>query len=889
MKTNYCLLLVGVFALLLSQPLFAGDPIPDDEYRPGIVVFKVAPDLKVDLPESGSDEFGAAHIDKFLSQIKMEKVERTFPHCLPPKPNGTDLSLIYTVYFPTTVDVIDVCSDLKRLSGVVYADPWWIPRYSLDHNDPHRNSQYGLNLCEANDAHDLSTGNSDAIVAIVDSGIDMDHSDLLPNIWVNLGEDANGDGELDEDDENDEDDDRNGKVDDFWGWDFLDRDGYPHDSDRSGWRGHGTHCAGIASAKTNNRIGVASVGYDCTILPVRTGSEGTVRYGYQGIEYAVRAGAHVISCSWGGYQSAGWARDVINNAYENDVLVLCASGNDNTDREHFPSAYENVVSVAATNSNDVKANFSNYGDHVDISAPGVQIRSTFLGNRYSYMSGTSMACPFAAGVAVLIRAAIPDADVDEVRELLLEGADDITDVNQNRYEGLLGSGRINAYNSLILGQRPMPAIGQLEIVADGNDNGRLDPGEDVEIVITVNNNLGRIPAEDVVMTISSDDPTIEIDMSMVELGDIEPGEDADNEAEPFVLSIDEDAIDHTTFLNVFVTVQPGDISVSKKFELVIGHPDILIVDDDNGRDIEGWYFSTVEQMGQGWVRWSVEENPEVDPNDVADLLLEHRVVIWATGNDDEPLDEIDRWTISAALLDGASVLLIGNRIGNDDENHDMLEEFFGAEHEADSVASALMVSGLPFKPVNENVVTNFWFNPDRRQSPSIMEPINGADSLLVYLRRPGDERGLAGVYRESDFGEGGTVYLGFTFETLSTAPTEPSVMLNQIYNWMIGEWEEPDSAPGDNSVPYEFALNPAFPNPFNSTLQLNYSLPEQADYRLAIFDASGRLTALIDRGNAPAGQYKTQWDAAGIPSGIYFLQLESVGQKSLSQKITLIK
>lgn len=890
MKTNYHLIFMCVIALLFSQSVIAGDQIPKDEFRPGIAVFKVEPELKADLLEGGSDVFGIAHIDEFLSQISMEKVERMFPDCLPPKPDGTDLSLIYTIYFPITVDVMDVCNDLKRLSGIVYADPWWLPRYSLEHNDPQRNNQYGLNLCDANDAHDISTGNSDAIVAIVDSGIDMEHSDLLPNMWVNLGEDANGDGQLDEDDENGQDDDRNGKTDDFWGWDFMDRDGYPHDSDRSGWRGHGTHCAGISSAKTNNRTGIASVGYNCTVLPIRTGSEGTVTYGYQGIEYAVRAGASVISCSWGSYQNAGFARDVINSAYENDVLVLCAAGNDNTDNLHYPSAYDNCVAVAATGSNDVKANFSNYGEYIDISAPGVNIRSTFLGNTYRDMSGTSMACPFAAGVAILIRATVPDADVDEVWELLIEGADDISGVNQNRYEGLLGSGRINAYNSLMMAQRPMPEIEEFEIIADGDGNGALDPGEEVEVVIAVNNNFGRITAEDVTITLTSSDPTIHIEgTGNVAIGDIEPGEGSNNEDSPFVVTVNDDAIDHTTYFDVIVIVQPRNITVTKRFELVIGHPDILIVDDDNGEEIEDWYFNTVEGMEQGWVRWSIAENDEVDPNDVADLMLDHKMVIWATGNDEEPLSEIDRWTISAAILDGASVLLIGNRIGNDEENHDMLEEFFGTAHVADSAARALMVTGLPSKPVDETMMTNFFINPEKRQSPSTMEAIDGADSLMVYLRRPGDDQGLAAVYRESDFGEGRTAYIGFTFETLSTTPTEPSIILNQIYQWMIGEWEEPNTVPTDGNLPYIFSMDPAFPNPFNSTLQLSYSLPMQADYSLAIYDASGRQAAMIDRGNAPAGQYKVEWNAVGIPSGVYFLQLESIGQKSLSQKITLIK
>jgi subtilisin family serine protease len=244
-------------------------------------------------------------------------------------------------------------------------------------------------------------------------------------------------------------------IDDFNGWDFLDNDNNPEDTGQSEYAGHGTHCAGIASAVTNNRIGIASIGYGCGIMPVRVGDDQGIMAGPQGIEYAARTGASVISCSWGPPFDDQTLREAVDYATERDALVVAAAGNligmFPPETPIYPAAYDDVIGVAASDLNDhlweEQQGGSNYGNWVDITAPGAAILSTYLRNGYYVASGTSMATPLVAGVAVLLRAAFPDLTAAETFDLILRGADPIDDLNP-RFRGKLGAGRVNALRAL---------------------------------------------------------------------------------------------------------------------------------------------------------------------------------------------------------------------------------------------------------------------------------------------------------------------------------------------------------------------------------------------------------------------------------------------------------
>lgn len=879
MSFKNIVLLALVFSVLYSVPLQAGNVNSDQPMRSGIVVFSLFSEYNVVIPVDGSNRLGISVIDDYLNQLDASWVERTFPHCLPPVSGGTDLSTIFTIYFPETIAVQDVCQDLAKIDGVKYANPWFIEKINLEHNDPERRRQYHLDLIEANAAHDFSTGDPSAAVAIIDTGVDIDHPDLVANLWSNPDEDDNG-----------RDDDNNGKIDDIMGWDFYGngQQGGNHreDNNPNDISGHGTHCSGIASAVTNNRRGISSIGYSCSIMAVRVGTGLTVTYGYQGIEYAVREGAKVISCSWGGYQDADWAENVIDYAYEHDALVVCAAGNDNVNDPHFPSSYENAVSVGATDNRDRKAGFSNWGEHVNVSAPGENIYSTVPDGGYQYLSGTSMSCPLVAGQAVLLRAAFPQMNVDQTWQILVEGCDDI-DANLGNRAGLMGAGRINAYNSMRIGAIPALTIVGIEIVEDDDGNGRFDPGETVSVSIEIANGEHSTVAEHVLVSLTSEDPDFSFRQASIGFPNIAEGDHFLNDADPFIIDVDSAAIAHSTTIKVTVSAQPGDLLLEKSFPIVIGHPDILIVDDDDGDDTERWFINSLEQINKGWVHWDVAQDFTPDMK----TLTDYPMVIWSTGRSAEPLDELDKFQIQSGLEDGANILLIGKRIGDDPENRSFLRNFFGAHHQQDSVR-AMLVQGIPWnRPVSGETVMMLYGAGeeagDGRLSPSTMAPVNGADSLVLYSLSIDEFTGLAGVYRTDERYGSKTIYLGFAFESVNDRLASKSEVLSRMFDWFTGNLP-PDSSPFEKETPISFNLNPAYPNPFNNTVMLSFTLPWKSRYKMTATDLNGRELTIFS-GIGSTGNNNLQWNAASLPSGVYMIQLDASGFKSIEQRVVLIK
>lgn len=396
---------------------------------------------------SSPAKFGVPALDNIAHSLGITKIERLFKNLDKPSESWrTDLSGIYTLYFPPEADVFRVIEVFKNCEFTVYAEPYYIRKFYFTPNDPSISQQYALTNIQAYLAWDYCQGDPDVVVCIDDTGIDIDHPDLVNNLWVNPGEDLNGNGIVDPGETNGVDDDQNGHVDDFWGWDFVGNDNNPND-DAFILGGHGTHCSGIASAVTNNGVGIAGTGFSASIMTARVGYSILVLYPFEGVEYAIENNADVISMSWGGGGYSQTEQDMFNYANELGITCVAAAGNDGSSSPGYPASYNNVISVAATDQQDLKASFSNYGSTIDVSAPGVSIYSTYLNGNYQNMDGTSMACPMAAGLATLIKAAYPDLQADCIEMVMKYSADNIDAINPG-YEGALGSGRINANKAM---------------------------------------------------------------------------------------------------------------------------------------------------------------------------------------------------------------------------------------------------------------------------------------------------------------------------------------------------------------------------------------------------------------------------------------------------------
>jgi hypothetical protein len=304
---------------------------------------------------------------------------------------------------------------------------------------------------DAPEAWDMETGNSDIVIAFLDSGIDYTHPDLAGKIWNNI----------DEIPDNGIDDDGNGYIDDIRGWDFYDNDNDPLDQN-----GHGTICAGIAAAVTNNGIGIAGVCWDCQIMPLKVNglynTEDIPALWIDAIEYAVDNGANIISMSLGIEYYHQQLENAVNYAYNNGVFLTASAGNQGWSQKHYPAAYDNVIGVAATNDEDKRMEnagqwsaSSNYGSWVDVAAPGEDIFSTMptyhvtfndYGFNYDYMGylcGTSCSAPHVAGLAGLLLSSNSSLTPDEL-EIIICGT---ADPYNSTYD--LGSGRINAHNATL--------------------------------------------------------------------------------------------------------------------------------------------------------------------------------------------------------------------------------------------------------------------------------------------------------------------------------------------------------------------------------------------------------------------------------------------------------
>jgi len=307
-------------------------------------------------------------------------------------------------------------------------------------SDPLLQKVWSLEKIGAREAWKISNNSSNLIVGVIDSGVDYNHEDLVNNIWRNPAEVPN-DGI---------DNDGNGYVDDVLGWDFLNDDNLPWDDN-----GHGTHTAGILGATGGNGVGLSGISQRTSILPLKflSGSgEGTTEDAIRAIQYAVALGARVLSNSWGGETYSRALEDAIASAGRNDVLFVAAAGNDASDNDAlpmYPAAYAlpNVLSVAATDRNDHLADFSNYGyATVHLAAPGDFIWSTTPADKYSVMSGTSMACPLAAGAAGLLRSLRPDLNALEIKEILLSSSDKLPELLNK----VKSAGRLNVVQALRL-------------------------------------------------------------------------------------------------------------------------------------------------------------------------------------------------------------------------------------------------------------------------------------------------------------------------------------------------------------------------------------------------------------------------------------------------------
>jgi len=300
------------------------------------------------------------------------------------------------------------------------------------------------------------------VAAILDSGVDINHPDLMDNIWTN-GNEVAGDGI---------DNDHNGYVDDVHGWNFGDLLFGTGNNVVTDQDGHGTHCAGIVASVTNNTIGVAGVCPESKIMPVKIDPLPLVSSIAQGVVYAADNGADVINMSFGLAYPSPLLEEAMAYARRKGVVLCAASGNDGTEFYNYPAMSDLTIAVGATSSLDQVSSFSTYGTNIDICAPGEDIVSLraagtdtyasgypqepgvhIISTNYYIASGTSMACPHVVGAAAYLKGVSPGLSPDAVESILISSAEDFIDPygagwDLPGWDMYSGHGRLNLAKSL---------------------------------------------------------------------------------------------------------------------------------------------------------------------------------------------------------------------------------------------------------------------------------------------------------------------------------------------------------------------------------------------------------------------------------------------------------
>ena len=421
---------------------------------PGTLLVKFKSKLEI---STASLSTGLKSIDDKISRAGINQIEKALPEI---SDSESTLNKILSFSFDPSHDIQDMINLFSSDPHVEYAEPKYLHELYALPNDPYfAGNQTYLSYINLPAAWDIVKGDSgDIVVAVIDDGVDMDHADLVSNLWVNPGEIA----------DNGIDDDQNGYIDDIHGWNFANNTSNPNGiSGDIGYTGHGTKVASLFAATDNGSM-LAGATWNCELMVLNAAYQDisfgapSIQWGYESMVYAAENGANIISCSWG--RRGGYSRleaDIIAYVQSLGVIIFNASGNVNLNADinpNYPGGYYNVLTVGSTGaSNDIRSGFSSYGASVDIFAPGENFKllSDNGGLSVGTSSGTSFATPLAASVAALIWTLHPDWTADMVREHLRTTSIPIDESNPS-LSGKLGHGRVDALAAV--SEEPGPSV-----------------------------------------------------------------------------------------------------------------------------------------------------------------------------------------------------------------------------------------------------------------------------------------------------------------------------------------------------------------------------------------------------------------------------------------------
>ncbi len=865
---------MGAFILLVALMAPTAAQLPpmtaDLEWKGRIVVeFKEELEPLQIYIESGCALLGNARLDALARRFGVYHMEKLIPWAEKPQnPEIRDISRYYILEFPVETDLHLVAQVYAADPGIITAEPYLIRKADYIPSDPYYSSQWAMMKVAAPQAWDFTLGSLSVIVGIVDSGTDTAHVDLRSNLWINPGEDLNHNGIVDPSERNGIDDDGNGFIDDFYGWNVWQGNNNVQDPPLSAGGGHGTHCAGDASAVIDNGIGIASLGGKAKIMTAKAGDGTYIMASAAGISYLAGSGADVISLSYGGTFYLAWEQNVINNAWAQGAIIMASAGNSATSQPHYPAAYSNVVAVASTNSSDQVSWFSNYGSWIDICAPGEGIMSTTPGNTYATWDGTSFSCPIAAGLACQVWAADPDLNNAGVLQQIYTTCVNIDSLNPG-LEGLLGWGRIDAGAAISTLFPDLSYTEQTFDDAGGNGDGRPDPGETVDLLLTVLNSSMTVNATGVQIALSCSDPDINILQGVCTLGNIPMGASSNNHADPITFLVNAAAAPHEVTFTLTLTDAGTGLTLVDNLVQMIGRPAILLVDDDNGLSYQQWYEMDLDSLNQVHDLWEVSTQGEIP---LAEIQL-YSHAIWHTSNVTNPLTPAEQTVIEFYLSSGGHLFLTGQDI---DEQLAGTSFYANVLHcTSHATVGTPQLDGVAGDPISNgtSLLLLGAGGAGNSTSPATIDPTTGAQLVYTYATS-----GLGGAIRWES-GNTRLAYFAFCFEAASGIGTTTSrqVVMQNVLNWFgqtpppppISVTLTPIGAPivipaGGGSFDYIIAVANSAVSPQTFDGWIMVTLPNGSPYGPVL----GPVTLTLPAG-ASLDRNRTQSVPGSAPSGLY--------------------
>ena len=935
--------------IIISQSIFTLGLFASDDlyFQKNVIVVKFTDraEKSLDIKTVNNKEItGISSVDHLNLEYDAVKVERAFHYAGKFEQRHREFGLHkwYYIKFQENVDVRDFINVYSKDSNIEIAELQLKPvlvgendsqniisdlsiKSQLIPNDPLFNQQWHYNSTTDRDidlpeAWDIQTGDTSVIVSIMDTGADLVHPDLLPNLWVNMDEILN----------NGIDDDNNGYIDDIHGWNFDENNNDPSDYDD-----HGTHTAGTVAAATNNQIGVAGVagGYGnndgvrlmiCRVLGPGGGSTPNA------YTYAADNGSVISSNSWTYKYSNNDPAPlpfIVQQAIDYFIanagsdpgspmhggVVVGASANENRDDPYYPAGYNPVIAVSATDQTDAKASFSNYGSWVDISAPGVAVMST-IRNGYDSFQGTSMACPHVSGVLALMASEFPGISNTNARALVEFAVDNIDAQNPN-YIGMLGSGRLNAFYALqdaalINGTLTDSSSGfpisnaaiedmQSGTVFYSDSSGEFNfklfgvGGHPIQIsnfsyktlvdTITINSpdTLGKIQT----MEQNYELQLSPLTLLSVSLMDSVSSDSLRGYIKVYAISnktnVPEGTMADTTTnmsgnFNILlpanedyrIFIRPESPFPNKTTEVLnlpvtgtqvdfqFNPAELLLVDDDNGQEYEQFYYDDFQSLSKTFHHWDVAIDGV--PTAIDRNNYPDKIMIWFTGDSSSlPLTQAEQNEILDHINNGGKLFLTGQDIAEMNSGTALIDTL-GIEFTQNSTLSLIL--GVAGDEIGNGIVFNVsGFGGSNNQTSKDVIQITDSTISSTIFHYGGGTANPAGIRYQNFANNSKAVFLGFGAEAIND-PSRRQTVLSRIVDYLKSPITGIDDNLANYELPIKFELLQNYPNPFNPTTTIEYSVTSKTRVEIYIYNSLGQKIATLLNKEMKTGTFKINWD-----------------------------